>query len=86
MLSDLTRELFEEIERHLPGSTELPRKELHTAVQAALSRLDLVTREEFDAQAAVLARSRARLEALEARLAELESTGEAQLPPHKDTL
>jgi len=37
-----------------------------------LSRLDLVSRDEFDAQARVLARTRARLEALEARLAALE--------------
>jgi BMFP domain-containing protein YqiC len=37
------------------------------------SRLDLLTREEFDVQADVLARTRARLEALEARVAELES-------------
>ena len=37
------------------------------------ARLDLVTREEFDTQAKVLARTREKLEALEARLAELES-------------
>ena len=38
-----------------------------------LGRLDLVTREEFDAQAAVLARTRERLEELERRLARLEA-------------
>lgn len=42
-------------------------------VQAALARLDLVSREEFDAQAAVLARTRARLEALEQQLAQLQA-------------
>ncbi len=42
------------------------------AVQSSLSKLDLVTREEFDVQTAVLQRTRARLEALEARLDELE--------------
>ncbi|MNX91400.1 Membrane fusogenic activity [compost metagenome] len=36
------------------------------------ARLDLVTREEFDVQSQVLARTRARLEELEARVAELE--------------
>lgn len=36
------------------------------------SRLDLVSREEFDVQAKVLARTREKLTALEARLAELE--------------
>jgi len=37
------------------------------------AQLDLVTREEFDTQAQVLARTRAKLEALEKRLAELEA-------------
>jgi len=35
--------------------------------------MDLVTREEFDVQTAVLARTREKLESLEARLAELEA-------------
>jgi BMFP domain-containing protein YqiC len=43
-----------------------------------LSKLDLVSRDEFDAQARVLERTRARLEALEARLAALEGTEAAQ--------
>ncbi|NBC22034.1 MAG: accessory factor UbiK family protein [Gammaproteobacteria bacterium] len=42
-------------------------------LRTALARMDLVTREEFEVQAAVLARSRALLEELEARVAELES-------------
>ncbi len=70
MLSDLARQLLDDLEKHLPP---LPRRELEVALQRALSRLDLVTREEFDAQAAVLARSRLKLEALEARLTELEA-------------
>ena len=37
-----------------------------------LSKLDLVSRDEFDAQTRVLERTRAQLEALEARLAALE--------------
>ena len=47
-------------------------KNLRALLASAFSRLDLVTREEFDAQREVLARTRAKLEALEARLAELE--------------
>jgi len=39
-----------------------------------LSQLDLITRDEFEAQSRVLERTRARLEALEARLAALEGT------------
>jgi len=41
-------------------------------VGAALERLEVATREEFDVQAKVLARTREKLAALEARVAELE--------------
>lgn len=41
-------------------------------VMSVLSRLELVTREEFDAQQAVLLRTREKVEALELRVAELE--------------
>ena len=55
-----------------------PAKDIEKNVKAMLaqgfSRLDLVTREEFDIQTQVLARTRAKLEALEARVAELEAT------------
>ena len=44
-----------------------------SAVQSALGNLDLVTREEFDVQAEVLKRTRAKLVALEERVAALES-------------
>jgi ubiquinone biosynthesis accessory factor UbiK len=53
-----------------------PAKDLEKNLRALLltffSRLDLVTREEFDVQAKVLARTREKLTALETRLAELE--------------
>lgn len=47
-------------------------KNLKAAVTGGLARLDLVTREEFDVQAQVLARTREQLQALEQRLAALE--------------
>jgi hypothetical protein len=47
-------------------------KNLKASLAAWLSRLDLVTREEFDVQAQVLARTREKLQELEARLAKLE--------------
>jgi BMFP domain-containing protein YqiC len=54
-----------------------PAKDIERNVKAMMtqgfSKLDLVTREEFDIQAQVLAKTRAKLEALEARLAELEA-------------
>ncbi len=48
-------------------------KNLKAALAAWLSRLDLVTREEFDVQTEVLARTRDRLRELETRLARLEA-------------
>lgn len=47
-------------------------KNLKATLTGLLGRLDLVTREEFDVQAQVLARTREKLTALEARLAKLE--------------
>lgn len=55
-----------------------PAKDIEKNVKAFLSstfsRLDLVTREEFEVQREVLARTRERLEQLEARVATLETT------------
>ena len=48
-------------------------KNLRALLVSAFSRLDLVTREEFDVQREVLARTREKLAALEARIAEHES-------------
>lgn len=60
-----------------------PAKDIEKNVKAMMtqgfSKLDLVTREEFDIQMEVLAKTRAKLEALEARVAELE----AQLKPNQ---
>lgn len=48
-------------------------KNVRALLVSAFGRLDLVTREEFDVQARVLLRTREKLEAVEARLAELEA-------------
>lgn len=50
------------------------------ALRAGLRKLDLVTREEFDVQRSVLLRTREMVEALEARVAELEQS--LQAPRH----
>jgi BMFP domain-containing protein YqiC len=67
----------------LPEGTAVLRedlkKNLKSALGATLSRMDLVTREEFDVQAALLSRTRARLEAMEKRLAALEEALRTEL-------
>ncbi len=54
-----------------------PAKDIERNLKAMLSqgfsKMDLVTREDFDVQAQVLAKTRAKLEALEARVTELEA-------------
>jgi BMFP domain-containing protein YqiC len=55
----------------IPKSVE---QNLRAALSGMFERMDLVSREEFDIQREVLARTRAKLEALEARLAELETS------------
>jgi hypothetical protein len=48
-------------------------KNFHAALQATFAKLELVTREEFEVQQEVLARTRAKLEALEKQVADLEA-------------
>jgi len=68
-------QVLDSLRRAVPGGlAQEVEKNLRAALTAALSKLDLVTREELDVQAAVLARTRARLEELEKQVAELEKT------------
>lgn len=48
------------------------KKNIKAVLQNRLAKLDLVTREEFDTQSAVLQRTREKLEALEKQIVELE--------------
>ncbi|MGE8261610.1 MAG: ubiquinone biosynthesis accessory factor UbiK, partial [Stenotrophomonas sp.] len=68
----------------VPPGLRQSREELQatfkTALQAGLGKLDLVTREEFDVQRAVLLRTREKLEALEKVVAELEARGVSAAP------
>ncbi|MFO1455016.1 MAG: accessory factor UbiK family protein [Steroidobacteraceae bacterium] len=76
-VEEVARRLFES----LPPAFRTMQQDLETnfraVLRANLGRLDLVARDEFDAQTKVLERTRARLEELERRFAELES----KLPP-----
>ena len=71
-------ELKDKVDQVLQQS---PARDLEKNMKAMLnqgfSKLDLLTREEFDIQTEVLSRTRARLEALEARVAELEAQHKA---------
>lgn len=77
----MARETIDQIARRLaeslPQGVKSVRDDLEqnfrTILNSGLARLELVTREEFEVQEAVLARTRAKLDALEARLTEIES-------------
>jgi hypothetical protein len=68
----LARKLAEALPEGLRSVREDLEQNFRSVLQSSLSRLDLVTREEFDVQQAVLARTREKLEALELRLESLE--------------
>ena len=69
-LDELTRKISQTI--HESPAKDMERS-LKALLQSGLQRLDVVPREEFEIQAQVLARTREKLERLEARVAELEA-------------
>ena len=71
-IDDLARQISDAIPAGVKGMQEDVQKNIHTLLQGALSRLDLVTREEFDAQSQVLMRTREKLEQLEQLVSDLE--------------
>jgi BMFP domain-containing protein YqiC len=68
-INDLASKLGEMLKQSPAKDIE---QNLKAGVTSMLGKLDMVSREEFDVQSEVLARTRAKLEQLEARLAELE--------------
>lgn len=90
MLKD---KIFDEIAAKISEIAALsPVKDLEKNVRAllssALARLDLVTREEFDIQAALLTQSRAKLDEIEARMVHLECllSNRSPIPLHLQDL
>jgi len=71
-LDDLTQRLSCSLPKGLQALREDLDRNLRESLAGGLAKLDLVTREEFDVQAAVLARTREKLERLEALVTELE--------------
>lgn len=71
-MDELARQLAESVPQNLKTLGQDLERNFKTLLKAGLERMDLVTREEFDLQRAVLERTRAKLESMEARLADLE--------------
>ena len=70
---ELVAEIAEQASKFLPDDKY--REELHKSIQVVvqnvLARMEIVSREEFDAQTAVLEKTRAKVDALEKQLAEI---------------
>ncbi|MEE8157199.1 MAG: accessory factor UbiK family protein [Gammaproteobacteria bacterium] len=72
IIDDIAQKLSDSVPQGLRSLEQDVRENFKGILKAGLTRLDLVTREEFDVQAAVLRRTREKLEALEKQIAELE--------------
>ena len=72
-IDDLARQISGSLPAGLREIQQDVEKNIHSLLQAKLGKLDLVTREEFDVQSKVLARTREKLEQLEQALAALEA-------------
>jgi len=80
-IDEIARKLMERVPPALRSVQEDLESNFRAILRERLSKLDLVTRDEFDAQTRVLERTRARLEALEARLTAMEGSGGAESAP-----
>jgi len=72
-LEGLVSKVLEAIPAEMGQAPEELKTQVKATLQRALQEMDVVTREEFDTQAAVLAKTRAKLDALEKRLADWEA-------------
>ena len=76
-LDDLAKRLSGSLPKGLQALQEDINRNLRASLEGGLAKLDLVTREEFDVQAAVLARTREKLEKLESQVTALEQQPDA---------
>ena len=72
-IENLARKLADSLPQGLRSVRDDVEENFRSVLRSGLSKLDLVTRDEFDVQEAVLARTREKLEALEKRLEDIES-------------
>ncbi len=77
-IDDIARRVLDSLPRGLADVDADLRRNLRAGVTGVLSRMDLVTREELEAQSRVLLRAREKLETLEQRVRELEARLQAR--------
>jgi BMFP domain-containing protein YqiC len=79
-IEEIARRLMDNLPPALRATQRDLESNFRAVLRASLGKLDLVTRDEFDVQSRVLERTRARLEALEARVRAMEGSTDG-LPP-----
>lgn len=74
LISEFTRQMSEKLNagQGLPGEVELKRQ-VQLVAESAFSKLNLVTREEFDIQTEVLMRTRSKVDELEKQVQQMEA-------------
>lgn len=77
-LKQLAAQLTDALPTHVTTLKKDFEKNCHTILTKAFAKFDLVTREEFDVQSKVLARTRKKLEELETHLEKLETVLKAK--------
>jgi len=73
-IDNIAKAIFNSLPTGIQTMQKDVEKNLRAAMHTTFTKLDLVTREEFDVQAAVLARTRSKLEALEKQVQTLEES------------
>jgi len=77
MLNQSIESLVQRLNESLPPGLQHVQKDLEknfrSVLQSSFAKMDLVTREEFDVQRAVLAKTREKVDALESQIAQLEA-------------
>ncbi len=74
LIDDLSRKLAESLPPGLSRLKEEADEQFRLVLSRAFERMNLVTREEFDAQSAVLTRTREKLTSLQRQIEELEKS------------
>lgn len=72
-IEQIARQVHESMPKGLREFGDDVEKKIRQVLQSQLTRLDLVSREEFDVQTQVLLRTREKLAAIEQRISELEN-------------
>lgn len=73
LVAELADKVFKDISKNFSDKQDIS-KTLKVVIEQAISKLDLVTREEFDAQSRVLASSKQQLAVLAQKVSELEKS------------